>query len=271
MKKMILIFITIFYAQQLSAAPLSMSEFRKAQRQYVLADFKALYKKRHLWAHKAELRRRYKHVKKISHSGILNNSYHPQDKIVPEDTKQASMQTIANSNLQIIKEHQTTFPPAQEIINTPNTPNGENQNNNQNNIPGGSTIDIPSNIPQNPTQNNMIGGSNLDMPNNNTPGGSTQSNITPPTQNDIPNNNVPNSNIPTNNNQNSTPINTSQTVQNITNTTSNSIQNGTSTLTNTTPETSQEKPLEQNTPANTSQQFNTQQTRPLYANPWRRR
>ena len=129
MKKIILFFIATVYVTLLHAN--MMSDFRRSQRHLVLADFKALYKQRHLSSHKAELRHKYKRVKKISHSGVLEHYHHTDTKVdntstyMPDsmDTQNVSMQTEANHDLQTIEEHHSNQKDIQESGGNTEIPN----------------------------------------------------------------------------------------------------------------------------------------------------
>ncbi|OQX57590.1 MAG: hypothetical protein B5M52_07090 [Helicobacteraceae bacterium 4484_230] len=116
MKKTILFLIMLFFAVFAHAEGMSIVEFRKAQRQLVLTDFKTLYKQRHLSAHKAQLRYKHKRVKKLAHPTVLQNRYKPllQEKTQIDVTadgdvsqvhfENAAMQTQANHDMDTVTD-----------------------------------------------------------------------------------------------------------------------------------------------------------------------
>jgi hypothetical protein len=116
MKKTILFLAILFSAVFVHADGVGMAEFRKAQRQLVLADFKTLYKQRHLSAHKAQLRHKHRRVKKIAHQTVLQNVHKPslQEKTQIDITadgdvsqahfENAAMQTQANHDMGTIAD-----------------------------------------------------------------------------------------------------------------------------------------------------------------------
>ena len=156
MKKLILFFTTLFLTTALGANIVSMSDFRKAQRQLVLADSKTLYKQRHLSSHKAQLRHKYSRVKKVSHSGVLDH-YRPNmikeqkeeisELVMSSHTENASMQTEANYDLHIIQQHNKDLSYKPDIHTENN-----NQNDGHTEIPA---TGINDNIPSNTTDNNQ--------------------------------------------------------------------------------------------------------------------
>jgi len=77
MKKLILFLIILSVAVSAHAKGAGMPEFRLEQRRLVLADFKALYKQRHLSSHKAQLHYKHSRVKKLTHSTVLRHRYKP--------------------------------------------------------------------------------------------------------------------------------------------------------------------------------------------------
>jgi len=251
MKKIILLFSTIFYVISLNASTLSMSEFRKIQREYVLSEFKALYKKRNISAHKAQLRHKYTRVKKISHSGILNN-YHIQneniktpDITISEAADQTSMQSVANYNLQLIDKYHT-----------------QEQTHNS----------IPTDIPTKPTE--IIDSSTATDNQNNFPNMDSDTGNKP----DIPNQNIDNhSQIPKPVTEitsgGTTPVSHTETPSSTQKPPQNTQINGSNPVVSTTPSDTPSQVMDEVSDSHTENfdSFSAGSVRPMYANPWKRR
>lgn len=70
-----------------------MQGFRDQQRRTVLSDFKALYKSRNVSSHKAQLRHKYRRVKELSSSSLLENLYN-SDQSNAIETDQESYESL---------------------------------------------------------------------------------------------------------------------------------------------------------------------------------
>ncbi len=270
--KTVITLLILSFSVVLHAQTLSMSEFRKAQRQYVLADFKALYKQRHISSHKAKLRQKHERVKKISHSGILMNQYQQETEQKshtkaqnaqshqPSMPQNASMQTQANYEIPGIQQHKNQHGNTPTPNNTQPSEPQFNPNNTQPIEPQFHPTDphIPNNTStQNPNISTPI--SSVDTPVQHTnPVSNPISNTTtpqPPVQTPVQNP-VPDTSTPTSigeRPQPNNPTDTSEVASPVTE----------DTLSVTTPNTVAEPPA--------TNGFERPHIRSLSANPWGRR
>ena len=100
--KTFIVLILFLFSTLSFADTLTMSKFREMHRQDLLSNFKTLYKQRHITAHKANLRHKYKRVKKVSHQNLRT---HTHSRTQMPETPPAMMQTEANKHLEFSKEH----------------------------------------------------------------------------------------------------------------------------------------------------------------------
>lgn len=113
-----LLLFTLLLLSSLQATSLTLSEFRQMHRSVLLSEFKSLYKQRHLGAHKAALRAKYRRIKKVSHTTLHQHISQMSSKeggenmgmsselyTTMEHTSNANMQMQANNNYEAMKEH----------------------------------------------------------------------------------------------------------------------------------------------------------------------
>ena len=133
MKKLFIATLLLLFSSQLYAKSLTLSEFRKMHRNMLLSEFKTLYKERHIGSHKAQLRAKYRRIKRVSHTKLYHKSHHMKSNDERGDTVQmsmdeasytlmkhtsnANMQMQANSNLEAMKAHKEEGMPKKPFDN----------------------------------------------------------------------------------------------------------------------------------------------------------
>ncbi len=106
-----ILLVLLLLSLSLEASSPQMRTFRMQQRHLVLAEFKKLYKQRHLYRHRVRMLRHHRRVKTVDHSTVMRMHRHQTavaDEAMPQDMvsgMQTNIKTKANHDLDWMREH----------------------------------------------------------------------------------------------------------------------------------------------------------------------
>ncbi len=103
--------VSLLLSLSLEASSPQMRTFRMQQRHIVLAEFKKLYKQRHLYRHRVRMLRHHRRIKTVDHSTVMR--MHRQQTAVADESMphemvsgmQTNIKTKANHDLDWMREH----------------------------------------------------------------------------------------------------------------------------------------------------------------------